>query len=167
MSGVDEMVRTDPSGDFVFIVIGLSRAFQGACTGIFFVIVQVSKYRLKNMLALEVLPGNRAGPEAINSTPASSLLAPPSSYELKFDFSVLSQYKHLLKMSRKIWQLPKFSSSIVLIFTSLKPDLQPGFLEPAKNQGRMGGGESEGGEEGRRGGGEEGWREGGKEGRRG
>ena len=43
MSGVDEMVRKDPSGDFVFIVIGLSRAFQGACTGIFFVIVQVSK----------------------------------------------------------------------------------------------------------------------------
>ena len=43
MSCVDEIVKKDPSGDFVFIVIGVSRVFQGACTGIFFVIVQVSK----------------------------------------------------------------------------------------------------------------------------
>ena len=41
MSGVDEMVKKDPSGVLVFIVIGVSRAFQGAFTGIFFVIVQV------------------------------------------------------------------------------------------------------------------------------
>ena len=43
MSGVDEMVRKDPSGVVAFTVIGASRAFQGACSGIFFVIVQVSK----------------------------------------------------------------------------------------------------------------------------
>ena len=41
VSGVDEMARTDPSGFLAFTVIGISRVFQGACSGIFFVIVQV------------------------------------------------------------------------------------------------------------------------------
>ena len=36
------MVRQDKSGVLVFIVIGVSRAMQGACTGLFFVIVQVN-----------------------------------------------------------------------------------------------------------------------------
>ena len=41
MSGVDEIVKKDPSGVIAFTVIGVSRVFQGACSGIFVVIVQV------------------------------------------------------------------------------------------------------------------------------
>ena len=41
LSGVDAMVDKDPSGDLVFSVIGLSRAVQGVCVGMLFVIVQV------------------------------------------------------------------------------------------------------------------------------
>ena len=42
MSGIQEMVQIDPSGVLVFTVIGISRAVQGACNGILFVIFQVS-----------------------------------------------------------------------------------------------------------------------------
>ena len=50
VSGVDEMVRKDPSGFLAFIVIGVSRVFQGACSGIFFVIVQVRIVKLLNRI---------------------------------------------------------------------------------------------------------------------
>ena len=42
MSAVDVMVETDPGGGLVFAIIGVSRALQGVCSGLFFVIVQVS-----------------------------------------------------------------------------------------------------------------------------
>ena len=38
------MVQQDKSGVLVFVVIGVSRAVQGACTGLFFVIVQVREH---------------------------------------------------------------------------------------------------------------------------
>ena len=44
MSGVDAMVKQDESGVLVFIVIGVSRAVQGSCTGLFLVIVQVREH---------------------------------------------------------------------------------------------------------------------------
>ena len=42
MAAGDAMVETDPGGALVFTVIGVSRALQGICVGLFFVILQVS-----------------------------------------------------------------------------------------------------------------------------
>ena len=41
MIGVDAMVDVNPAGDLAFSVIGVSRAVQGICAGMLFVIVQV------------------------------------------------------------------------------------------------------------------------------
>ena len=42
LTGVDAMVEADPTGDLVFSIIGMSRAVQGVCAGMLFVIVRVS-----------------------------------------------------------------------------------------------------------------------------
>jgi len=42
MAAGDVMVERDPGGALVFTVIGVSRALQGICAGLFFVILQVS-----------------------------------------------------------------------------------------------------------------------------
>ena len=41
VTGVDAMVDANPAGDLAFSVIGVSRAVQGICAGMLFVIVQV------------------------------------------------------------------------------------------------------------------------------
>ena len=42
MAAGDAMVEKDPGGSLVFTVIGASRALQGMCNGLIFVMLQVS-----------------------------------------------------------------------------------------------------------------------------
>ena len=58
LSGVDTIIDVNPGGAALFSVIGVSRAVQGLCTGLLFVIVQVSQ-RVTSLFLItriEVLP---------------------------------------------------------------------------------------------------------------